>query len=347
MSDRSVKPVPGVDRLRADWRALVEAGEVFEGTGLGELSTQMRDAGEWPEDVRRSAVIVDTDVGGDADDALALVVAARRVHELALVVTNDETGPTLGYGQRARFARALLDLAGREGVPVVAGATSSDTRYFCVEGLIPDSIPEQPTDIVAAVRAVYAATEGPVRWVGMGPLTNLARLLREAPELGPRLRVTQMGGALNYRDPRKAEHNVRMDAPAARAVLQAVGDGLLPTPEWVTSDVTFTPRMQVTVDSPIYRALAADESGWARLLIQHMDRWFERFYPHTIQHDALTLSAALELPFVDSDKVAVEFDEIGRMSATATGVPVWLSVSARYEAFMAWLAAALDPESIP
>jgi hypothetical protein len=55
------------------------------------------------------AVVVDTDIGGDPDDALALAAAARAVPGLSLVVTTDETGAGQGYGQRARFARHLLD----------------------------------------------------------------------------------------------------------------------------------------------------------------------------------------------------------------------------------------------
>lgn len=333
----------GFEQVRRDWRALVETGELVGGAGLSELSAQMRQDGEWPEDLRYAPMIIDTDIGGDADDALALVAAARRVPELALVVTSDETGPTFGVGQRARLARLLLDACSRPEVAVVAGASLSDTRYFCADGLIPAAVREQDSDVVAAVAAVCASTTGPVRWVGMGPMTNLAEVIRRLPHLARRLHVTQMGGALAYRDPARAEHNVRVDVAAAHAVIRAVGEGMLPVPEWVTSDVTFTPRLEVTEHSAIYQALTQAKAPWARLLVLHMDQWFTRFYPHTMQHDALTLSAALALPFVESDKITVELDEIGRMTAADHGVPLWVSVSARYEPFMTWLSAALDP----
>jgi inosine-uridine nucleoside N-ribohydrolase len=277
-------------------------------------------------------MIIDTDVGGDPDDAFALVAAARVVPELALVLTGDETGPTYGPGQRARFARHLLDRCGRPDVAVVAGHCLGDTRYFCVDGLIPTAVGRQPDDVLAAVGAVCAATTGPVRWVGIGPMSNLAAIVRQAPELAGRLQVTQMGGALSYRDPSRAEHNVRLDVEAAHTVLG------WPGMQWVTADVTFTPEIEVTALSPLYQALAAADTPWAPLLGAHLDRWFDRFYPGTRQHDALTLSAALGLPFVESGTVAVALDDIGRMRAAGDGVPVRMSTGARYEPFMAWLA---------
>ena len=56
-------------------------------------------------------MIIDTDIGGDPDDTVAVVAAGLRVPELALVVTSDEYG-----GERARFVRYLLDLVGRQDV---------------------------------------------------------------------------------------------------------------------------------------------------------------------------------------------------------------------------------------
>lgn len=80
-------------------------------------------------------------------------------------------------------------------------------------------------------------------------------------------------------------------------------------------------------------------------MARHLDRWFERFHPESLQHDALTLSVALDLPYVTSGPVHVVMDEIGRMrrGREQEGVLLRLSVSARYQPFMRWLTRTLDP----
>lgn len=73
----------------------------------------------------RLRVHVDTDIGGHIDDvcALALVLAWPGA-ELTGVTTVLEDG-----GRRAGYARHALELAGRDGVPVAAGADVRD-RHF-------------------------------------------------------------------------------------------------------------------------------------------------------------------------------------------------------------------------
>lgn len=335
------------EQLRDHWHAMVDVGQASPGSGLEDISLGLKESGAWPEDLRDSAMIIDTDIGGDADDALALTVAARCTPQLALVTTSDETGPgEHGSGQRARFARYLLDSLGRSEVPVVAGSFLRGSPLYCVDGLVPNDVTPQDTDVVEAVRNVARASQGPIRWVGMGPLTNLATVLAQAPELAGRLRVTQMGGALRYRDPERAEHNFRLDAPAVHAVFSAVAEGSLAPPEFITSEVTFTPQTEVSAHHPIYHQFATARSvAWAELLTAHLDRWFARFHAESKQHDALTLSAALELPFVDSAYMPLVVDEIGRTisSSDAEGVTVRVSTEAHYEGFMGWLRAKLDP----
>lgn len=286
----------------------------------------------FPPSQEHAPLIIDTDAGGDPDDAIALVIAAAEP-SLALVSTVDELG-----GRRARFVRHLLDLLGREDVPVVAGADLGDTRMDCIAGLVPDSVAPQRTNVAEAVGDIVAKTDGLVRWAGMGPVTNLAALLTENPDLAQRLVVTQMGGALNYRDPERAEHNFRLDPAAANTLLTK---GKLP--KLVLSDTTFTPEIEITKDSDLYRKLAAPEApAWARLVASHMAQWFDRFHPGTIQHDALALAAALQLPFVALRRERVVLDGIGRMTIAPDGNLVRLSVKADYPAFRAWLGRKLD-----
>ena len=177
----------------------------------------------------------------------------------------------------------------------------------------------------------------------MGPMTNLAEIAAAAPGLLPRLRVTQMGGAFTARQPGRAGHNLRLDPAAARTVLAAVAAGQLRAIELITSDVTWTPAIGVTADSALYKTLAAAPGGWAALAAAHLGRWFACCHPESRQHDALTLTAALALPFVTSIPARVTVDTAGLMtrSGPGEGTAVLVSATARYEAFMNWLQSAL------
>ncbi|WP_017614088.1 nucleoside hydrolase [Nocardiopsis salina] len=294
-----------------------------------------------PASHRALPVVLDTDIGGDPDDAITVAAAARTLPGLALVLTNDETGAPLPHGERARFARHLLDLLERGDVATVAGHGVGGTRYFCAQGLAPASVPEQGRDVVGAVRALLDRTDGEVLWVGMGALSNLATVLVELPEAAGRLAVTQMGGSLAYRDPSRAEHNIRMDVPAAHAVFEAIAAGQLEGVRLVTSDITFRTEIEVVPGGPVHHRLAqAATGGWQHLLHHHLEGWFEAFHPGSMQHDALALSTALDEPYVGLRPERVVLDPVGRTQRSGPddrGAAVRMSVSAEYGAFNRWL----------
>ena len=285
-------------------------------------------------------MVIDSDNGGDPDDAVTVTCAAW-LPELAAVITADEI-----RGQRAQFTRHQLNLLGRPEVPVTAGADLGNTRYWVMQGFTPTSIAAQPGDVVDTVLRVCASTSGPVRWVGCGPLTNLAYVLRVAPDLADRLVITQMGGAIHYRDPAKAEHNFRLDPDAARYVLARARHLTL-----VLSDVTFTPEIALYPGHPLVQRLATPHAPpWARLLAEHIDRWAIGFGYTSKMHDPLTLSVALGLGFVHLEDRPVVVAEDGRMSLDPTaGRVVRVSTRADYSAFMGWLTTQLtatEPDPI-
>ncbi|MGW7685345.1 nucleoside hydrolase [Kribbella sp. NPDC054772] len=316
--------------------ALTETTAGFE--GLEDMADEMLKGGPPPRvgmpAIAKAPMIIDTDLGGDPDDTVALIVAARKVPELRLVVTSDEYG-----GERARLVRYLLDLVGRPDVRVVAGSDLGNSRMWVMDGVCPPEVPRQDPDVVGVIDEVCAGIEGQIRWVGMGPLSNLARLQREEPLLVPRFVVTQMGGAINYRDPSRAEHNFRVDPEAAIRMLPELG---LWNPTFVVSDVTFNPAMEITAESALYQRWGQpDARPWERVLREQFDRWMAK-YPGSMQHDALTLAAALLWPGVRFVREHVALDDIARMSLNEGGSEISMSISADYAAFMRWLTEALS-----
>ena len=219
-------------------------------------------------------IILDTDVGSDADDALCLALALA-APEIELVAVTHVSGDTR---LRAAISRRLLDLAGRDAVPVYAGRTHPlDDRgrfvWFGHEGvgilddrampLVPDD------DAVEVLRRAFRAP-GDLELVTIGPLTNVAAALASDPSLAHRIpRLTVMGGFLRGGTyggvgfPPAYDYNLCADPAASLSVL-ASG---IPT-RLIPIDVT----MQVWIAERDVRALEAS-SAVHRAVARAVRRW--------------------------------------------------------------------------
>ncbi len=122
-------------------------------------------------------------------------------------------------GYRAAYARDVLRVAGREEVPVAAGALAPEPE--------PSSSP--PTPAGSALGLLAESVEAGARIVATGPCTNLALLAVERPRLFARADVVMMGGWFN---PTPAglpqwgperDWNVQRDTDAAARVVAAAG----------------------------------------------------------------------------------------------------------------------------
>lgn len=280
-------------------------------------------------------LILDTDIGGYLDDALALAIAARQTPQLALVVTCDEQD-----GQRARFARLLLDLLDRADVPVVAGVALEEAgRWFWIAGMIPETVPAQPSNLCAALTRLLSRTDR-LRWLGCGPMSNLAAVLTARPEWADRFWVVQQGGSFRDGHRGPATRNLGRDPVAAREALATVD-----RPTLVTSKLATT-RGPASIDraSTIYRRLREPGApDWARLLGAHFDRCVAQTRSAGIMADVLALSTALGLPFVELDRDRISVDRAGGIALDPTGREVFYTRGHDYPALLRWLTHHLDP----
>jgi pyrimidine-specific ribonucleoside hydrolase len=192
---------------------------------------------EVPEGSR--AVVVDTDMG--LDDALALLFLASRPDVAIRAVT--VVGDGLAHcGPGVANARALLTLAGRDGVPVACGGrrpllgsnafpdawrATADDLY----GLDPEPAPGTASGLTAP-ELLRRALDGETALLTLGPFTNVARALREEPALAERVpEVVSMAGAVDAPGNAPngvAEYNVWADPLAAKEALEALPVTLVP-----------------------------------------------------------------------------------------------------------------------
>ena len=180
--------------------------------------------------MKKQSLIIDCDPG--VDDALGLFLAFGSP-ELELLAVTTVGGNVPGV-ITARNARIMRQLAGREDVPVHAGADRPLVREpvaaaeFHGEGGIGDMTPFEPRlgnapgrAAQAIVDLVMARPAGSVALAVMGPMTNLALAMRLEPKLTAHLGpVSVMGGARSEGGniTPSAEFNIYADPDAAAEV---------------------------------------------------------------------------------------------------------------------------------
>jgi len=211
---------------------------------------------------------LDTDLGGDIDDlcALAMVLNWPDV-ELVAVTTNQDD-----QGRRAGYARYALVLAGREDIPVAAGADASLGCYRIFPGLPdeavywPEPVPPAPNTVDQALSSLERSIKQGARIAAIGAYTNLALLEERSPGILRDARLYLMGGYVF--PPREGlppwgndmDWNVQNDVGSAYLVMQR-------------SDPTLVP-MAVTLETWLRRAYLADlrQSGpLARLIARQAE----------------------------------------------------------------------------
>lgn len=259
--------------------------------------------------------VVDTDVGGDPDDALALAVAAslKSVHS---VMTCDEVRD----GGRASLARTLLRACGRPDIAVYEGAVArSHPDFLPFPSGICRTKPEVGSQSLREFsRAVADSQE--VVWVGMGPMTNLATLADLSPNLLQRVHVVQMGGWL--RETPRPEHNLRLDPGAASRVMGRCASFTL-----VPADITMSCRNRLDENHSLLGWLRDHRSKWASLVHGNFSWWFGTRYPSSFQHDTLALAIATGLPAtIEPMRLRIDAEGLVRTSSRRPQVGVVLAV---------------------
>lgn len=140
-------------------------------------------------------VHLDTDLGGDPDDAcaLALLLGWPGVEIVGITTTIDPGG------RRAAYVCHCLELAGRDDIPVAAGAEISMTTLRVAEPYIgerywPSALSPQPAPPGAALDLLHRSIEQGATVIGIGPYTNLAQLEQARPGSLSRVPIVVMGG---------------------------------------------------------------------------------------------------------------------------------------------------------
>ena len=264
---------------------------------------------------------LDTDIGGDLDDLCALAMLLRWPGvELTGITTAAEQG-----GRRAGYVRHVLALAGRDDVPVAAGAEATVPPYRELPGYPPDEmqwgapIAHAPGPIEDAVDLLKRSIEAGAVVVGIGPFTNLRLLGETYPDVLARARLVLMGG---YVFPIREgyppfgnddDYNIQVDVPSARFVLERTTPLLVPLSVTVETALrrSYVPRLRAA--GLLGELLARQTEAWTTLSPETLT--YGRDYASlpddfvNFQHDPLACAVALGWDGVTIEEVSLAVEE--------------------------------------
>jgi purine nucleosidase len=181
-------------------------------------------------------VHLDTDLGGDIDDlcALAMLLHWPDVDLTGITVVGDNNGKRTGY------VRYVLGLAGRQDIPVAAGADVSQGFYRYELGLPleerywPEPVSPSPNSVDKAIELLEKSIKQGAILIGIGPFTNFNLLEHQHPGILKQASLFLMGGYIYPPRPgfpqwkNEMDFNIQSDVKSAQYVIQNSNPTLIP-----------------------------------------------------------------------------------------------------------------------
>ena len=278
-------------------------------------------------------IIIDCDPG--QDDAVALLLALASPEDLDVLGVTCVAG-NVSLDLTQRNARRILDLSGRRDVPVFAGCPRPILQPLVTAeavhgktGLDGSGLPEQPLTQLQDRHAVdfiietcLAADDHGITICVLGPMTNLAVAIVQAPDIVNKIReIVFMGGCalgLGNRTP-SAEFNIVTDPHAAQVVMTS-GAPLVMFGLDVTEQVITTPARRNSIaalDSPVSVAVTGMLTFYDR---DHPERYGDTGAP---LHDPCVIAWLLQPDLFHGKKAHVTVEIASQTTMGRTVVDWW------------------------
>ena len=259
---------------------------------------------------RRIPIVLDTDIGGDIDDAFALAMVIQD-KQLDLKAVTTVTGDTQA---RARIAAKMLAQAGLASIPVAAGDPESKPAFDqakWAEGFTsPSLVSEGAVDLL---KDCIEREHGQLVIIAIGPLSNIAGLLKHYPEEKSRIHeIVLMGGSIAHGytvgSGPTPEYNIADNAAAAQVVFDS-GVPIRMAPLDVTARLQLEQGDREKIfarHTPLTESLQALYLLWAQ--------------PTPTLHDPMAISLLTKPALCKSKRLRVKIENDGSTKAGA-GAP--------------------------
>ncbi|SDN45374.1 nucleoside hydrolase [Allokutzneria albata] len=277
-------------------------------------------------------IILDCDPGHD--DALAILLAAADPAIDLLAITTVAGNQTLD--RTTLNTRRICSAAGITDVPIAAGraeplggnasAVGAEIGGVEVHGesgldgpsFGPPTVELSAMDAIALMREILLSHKEPVTLVPTGPLTNIAVLLRDHPEVLPHIaRIVLMGGATGLGNVTPAaEFNIYCDPEAAELVFTS---GLPIT--MCGLDITH----QALATQEVCDRIAAIGTPLATLCVELLTFFASTYkaiwgFPAPPLHDPVAIARLIDPALVTTVPAAVAIELTGEHTRGATVV---------------------------
>lgn len=271
--------------------------------------------------MKRIPLIIDTDPGIDDAVAIALALYSDDI-DVRLITT---VSGNVGIEATTTNALKLLAYFGKD-VPVARGASEPLIRaaqdasdIHGATGMEGFDFPEPKRELlmernaIDAMRDVLMKSEEPITIMPIGPLTNIALLLKAYPEVKARIeRIVLMGGSVTRGNKGvMAEFNIYVDPEAAKIVL-----------------ASGVPIVMATLDAGLGTAIPPEKTAQ----LKDMDKvglmahdLFQRYRKRSFgtglkMYDACAVACLLKPDLFDMADAFVDVETAGELTAGCTVV---------------------------
>ncbi len=259
-------------------------------------------------------VILDTDIGGDIDDAWALALILKSPElDLKMVVT-DTGNPTY----RAAIAGKYLEAAGRTDIPIGLGVYENDgagpQETWLGDYQISNYQGQIYEDGVGAMIDMIMNAPEPITLICIGPVPNIRAALQREPRTAQNAKIVGMFGSLcfgyNGNEEITNETNVRLEPEACRQMFAAFPDITI-TPLDTCGSVHLAGNKYQQVqdcEDPLIMALVESYYSWS----DHVD--WTKVDPNTITStlfDTVAVYLAITEELLEIENLGVRVTDDG------------------------------------
>ena len=259
-------------------------------------------------------VIIDTDIGDDIDDTLAIALALSMPNKFDIIGITTVFNDTR---LRAKNVYNLLKAYGRTDIPIIAGHGKTEDGFSSPDPFLKEELPysfdtdfnanDNPDDAVDFIIDACKKHGKDLTLIALGPFTNIAKVIKkDSTALNGINRVVAMAGAF-YKQ--YADWNVFCDPISAKVMFDNVNNLLV-----LGADVTH----QLAVKESYLDDLDLDKTTDGIILVADTVKAWRRGgkklwgnTPNVVLHDPLAVYSVIDDSFITTEDILVDVVDKG------------------------------------